>query len=100
PSTYLISLTLHDALPIWNGRPQRGLSKKFCPYVRTRRRARTKVAAGYAILRGVNQAGRKRMVSQGVTNAIHRPVRCRAAQNCVSDRKSTRLNSSHVEISY
>src|SRR5690349_22152824 len=74
PTTEIYTLSLHDALPIWPGRgwPRRGGDGDAAAAPGTRRsRAAPRTARG-----------------------------ARRARARAQDRKSTRLNSSHVEISY
>src|SRR5690606_40230303 len=77
--TEIYTLSLHDALPIWHS--------SFAPRTdasRHRVRARTFPSARSRTPRRTAREARRRAVA----------VRTRA------DRKSTRLNSSHVKISY
>src|SRR5438874_6823733 len=78
PTPTLYPLSLHDALPISTGGPTR-------PQAVTRARRATSARARAPLIRR-RAAGRRRG-----------PPEPRPAAR---DRKSTRLNSSHVEISY
>src|SRR3712207_8130681 len=71
-TTEIYTLSLHDALPIWAGAP-----------------------AAPAVAGGSGEVLPARRVRLGVL-----PVRRRAALRLCQDRKSTRLNSSHANISY
>src|SRR5439155_8323552 len=76
PTTEIYTLSLHDALPICLRRKASGHDARRVPYGRGRRRH--------------------------VRRAAHRRLQpaVRAAGPSREDRKSTRLNSSHVAISY
>src|SRR5690349_23091044 len=69
-TTEIYTLSLHDALPIWTGCARGPDERRFA----------------YQAL--------------AVREPWPRRRRCRRARPCRTDRKSTRLNSSHVEISY
>src|SRR3712207_8485978 len=76
-TTEIYTLSLHDALPIWQGRGARGAD----PGRRDRPR-------GHGLRAQSRPAAQSR---EGLGRKGHRPHR---------DRKSTRLNSSHANISY
>src|SRR3712207_8593984 len=78
-TTEIYTLSLHDALPIC-ARPEH----------------RCDGAAGRVLVR---RPGRE-TVQFGVGGARHRPVLLRTRIGRSGDRKSTRLNSSHANISY
>src|SRR3712207_7463183 len=71
-TTEIYTLSLHDALPIWDA---------------TRCQSRTAVDRAHPAAAG-SEAGR------------HRRWRRRGEDGVMTDRKSTRLNSSHANISY
>src|SRR5207302_10108916 len=77
PTAEIYTLSLHDALPICHLDGRRGLPGEL------RRRRRL-----LAHLCGAARAGRRR------------PGRAARRRHSAADRKSTRLNSSHVKISY
>src|SRR5690625_6136584 len=77
-------VSLHDALPIWRGRA--GPEPDAPAHHRALRGARAGV-------RGPRGGGRGRRGGPG-------RLLCAAAGGAGGDRKSTRLNSSHVAISY
>src|SRR5690606_39613643 len=87
-TTHICTLSLHDALPISaHALPFHGVRDRRC-------------RAPSAHLASVHQTRRARPRRRGAVAATghsghraRRPVRC-------GDRKSTRLNSSHVKISY
>src|SRR5207253_7973029 len=78
--TALYTLSLHDALPIY--RRLRRVSARPLPREHTRRRAATHRARRGRVFAAEAQPGRQDTLRG------------------VQDRKSTRLNSSHVAISY
>src|SRR5690606_41758603 len=85
PSTELYTLSLHDALPIFrpghvlrDGGPGAGCQHAAAPRLASRRRIRARGRRIASIL----------------------PRQGRRGAGCGADRKSTRLNSSHVKISY
>src|SRR5688500_20209479 len=78
PATHFYPLSLHDALPIWAGRCTRSLSSPAAS-----REPRSD---------DVRHAGVARLLHVGVRTSSDRGSR--------EDRKSTRLNSSHLVISY
>src|SRR5690349_22494237 len=84
PTTEIYTLSLHDALPIYIAAKQPEVMK-------------TLAAAYNAWWRDVTRDGFDK-VPMPVGHAEQNPVRLFAPQ--ARDRKSTRLNSSHVEISY
>src|SRR5690606_41215951 len=88
-------LALHDALPIWDRQHQRGLRIGVERLRRTRGWVARLGPRGAARARG---ASRDDAYPDGRCAAARAP-RARAAPP-VRDRKSTRLNSSHVKISY
>src|SRR5690606_41428037 len=98
PTTELSTLSLHDALPICHnggtvrksGRPARaGISRPLSQGVRSARDPVQRGEQTAAVPRGASdQTRRNRTI----------PAQCRPF--AIADRKSTRLNSSHVKISY
>src|SRR5205814_10651438 len=95
----LVTLTLHDALPIWAGTRRRAIGRR-------RLRALAGVGAGGAGDRrashGRSPAGAAAR-SRSAAAAVHRVARVGWAfdvDRSRRDRKSTRLNSSHLGISY
>src|SRR5690606_41465824 len=88
PSTQLYPLSLHVALPISRCRPRNGPEGARPAAGRARRRVRP-------VRRGV-AAGLLRAARGGRVPRRRRESRLAAR----ADRKSTRLNSSHVKISY
>src|SRR5207249_8443778 len=91
----LDTLSLHDALPIWSGR---WLAPVCCACGARRRRESAASAADSA-----PPCVRRDGPACGPV-ACPSPARCRHASGgrdrALTDRKSTRLNSSHVSISY
>src|SRR5690606_42100043 len=87
PPTELYTLSLHDALPI-------------CAVARPRRRRRSGAPAGYRraspVARRQRSARNRRRADRDREAAIETPTAAPRRE----DRKSTRLNSSHVKISY
>src|SRR5207253_3992167 len=82
PPTHTYTLSLHDALPISRrGHPHAGRRQGSPPFARRRR--------GTSSRQGLHHARRPRQTAFAA--GTRRPRR---------DRKSTRLNSSHVAISY
>src|SRR5699024_12714728 len=80
PPPVLYTLSLHDALPIWPGHPH-----TRCPGRLTFVRAAAPPDGSRA---------------DHPPHAEHRRHRGPVPKHCPRDRKSTRLNSSHVSISY
>src|SRR5205807_10314254 len=90
PPTEIYTLSLHDALPIYGhprGHPRRHRDQD-APSVGTVHRARPSPASRRADAPTAAAADRP--------VALHAP----AIQTLAGDRKSTRLNSSHLVISY
>src|SRR5438874_10174313 len=84
----LLTLSLHDALPIWTG-PRRSLFN-----------GRFSFQTGAT---GPAKNGSASAAQSVSSNGGGTPILCRASGTSLerkSDRKSTRLNSSHVESSY
>src|SRR5690606_39930810 len=100
PHTYLYILPLHDALPILEGIPHHRADVVLDA-------AATTVADGYLRYScRIVYPPRKpvpRHLSEDrppVREAAHEAEACRDVEARRQDRKSTRLNSSHVKISY
>src|SRR5690606_40678586 len=90
PDSY--PLSLHDALPIW---PMvRRFEQEFAAYIGVRHAIAVAngTVALHAALLGVGVQPGDRVVTT--------PFTFIATANSILDRKSTRLNSSHVKISY
>src|SRR5690606_39814976 len=88
PTSDLFTLSLHDALPISQAVAESGvLRRQALATVELQRRRIAVDAHRHAAVRGVQRRGdtAPRLQHQAVVEA---------------DRKSTRLNSSHVKISY
>src|SRR5690606_41296514 len=83
-STQLFTLSLHDALPIYND----WLTEEYCD-------SAIKTLLAYTSSSSLMQINREKygMLRDGI------PIKVKKA-NGDQDRKSTRLNSSHVKISY
>src|SRR3712207_8334732 len=82
-TTEIYTLSLHDALPIYDG---------YLP-----NRSAVKGAASS----GSTPVARSSAVTSAVTGVSSTPLRwCPVASTRPGDRKSTRLNSSHANISY
>src|SRR5699024_12358656 len=91
--------SLHDALPIYSSRPARPRSKLIrC----TRPPTSTASSTREVIRRGVDTATSTPQLSSKSHSFFGLFTRetVRGTPNSVLDRKSTRLNSSHVSISY
>src|SRR5690349_23882321 len=80
------TLSLHDALPIWTWWSSRRSATRSGARVRARSRVRTRSTLVRA--------------EEGSAARRHRLQELLLGLEGVGDRKSTRLNSSHVEISY
>src|SRR5690606_41565549 len=94
PSTTDIhTLSLHDALPISSGNHAETAGPPQQPDQSTMDRRRRPIPA--CRLRGIGRSAGTLWLEM-VEEAKHRP----AASADGTDRKSTRLNSSHVKISY
>src|SRR5207249_12211148 len=91
--THTTPLSLHDALPISGERP-RVLSLRLC---RQRQGLCRRDGAGGADGHARGGRARSGWLSQGLLRQARRGV---PDLRPVGDRKSTRLNSSHVSISY
>src|SRR5690606_39685931 len=88
---------LHDALPISSSAYARPLDTLLPPS----HRVRFLIARTAHAPRAHNRTRTRAQPDGGlVANAPHLPVHLGAMQEAVRDRKSTRLNSSHVKISY
>src|SRR5690606_40350465 len=95
--TVLYTLSLHDALPIYGA-----------PGARLRRRARARRGARARLspARDGPRSGPRVSFSETKSDAVRphgghrRMVLVMTRTGIASDRKSTRLNSSHVKISY
>src|SRR5205814_5037289 len=84
PSTELYTLSLHDALPIFPAPPSPG------GYVR----------APHPASGGTRPRRAGGPIASGARLAVRHPERCADPPRGIRDRKSTRLNSSHLGISY
>src|SRR5690606_41519902 len=87
------ALSLHDALPIWPGRAERDLHRE---------RDAARAAAAYrgtAARRARARAPAASQLERGSGTVPCGPA-ARLRRLPEADRKSTRLNSSHVKISY
>src|SRR5690606_41273707 len=97
PTPEIYTLSLHDALPILT--PPRPLHKNGTAVVRVAYARRGEAAlsgsAGYIAPEGIYFISEARWYPATGELDFRSPVRLRA-----TDRKSTRLNSSHVKISY
>src|SRR5204863_8707303 len=91
-TTDLYTLSLHDALPILSESIYRVTEFVFLKLVR-QHHSRGRVAGCYEVLKLIAR------VMPAAGRIDHRAIRHWAKER-FSDRKSTRLNSSHVEISY
>src|SRR3712207_7719761 len=80
-TTEIYTLSLHDALPICTSRSSR-------PETATERSARSSTSAATAV------------TSSPTRPAVARRSSARTTHGPTADRKSTRLNSSHANISY
>src|SRR5690606_40421435 len=88
PTTELYTLSLHDALPIfrhWRSKPP----------LRPRRPARAVPQSRYQLHSNVRHPQMGSLADALSMPSLRTPVR-----QLLKDRKSTRLNSSHVKISY
>src|SRR5690606_40156260 len=86
PATY--TLSLHDALPIYDARPRRGGAREGPPALRRSRPL------------GLRGGGRLPRALPGGAAPRRGADPRRRPRKSHPDRKSTRLNSSHVKISY
>src|SRR5690606_41492341 len=98
PPPAIYTLSLHDALPILSDRESRRILAQ-------RKESRGACAANAGLRIGRGPCGRSRVRrKRGSLRAIagrERPGRSRVQRlRSRRDRKSTRLNSSHVKISY
>src|SRR5690606_40911972 len=82
-------LSLHDALPIWRHRRRSRLAPVSwtCPSP-----SHSRDSARVVSRRGVDRCEGRMYQTHAIT--------ARATESTMKDRKSTRLNSSHVKISY
>src|SRR5690606_40004805 len=85
PPTAIYPLSLHDALPICTDQP----GQPACP-------ALTSHADEQAFRTNLSAGGARFEMIEHVMAALY----ALQIDNCLVDRKSTRLNSSHVKISY
>src|SRR5439155_2642587 len=92
-TTELYPLSLHDALPIFGG-------PSYVDAMQTRMRLTTGRTISYALGLTVADYHGSREVSHSGSTAGYQTFLARFPEQQVSDRKSTRLNSSHVAISY
>src|SRR5204862_7873110 len=97
-TTHIYTLSLHDALPISDLRGVRGLPDNSM--------AARFGDATFAVAFPLGPAGHARLVALAPRDDIGQQEALAAARDDLGlthegvDRKSTRLNSSHVEISY
>src|SRR5690606_39741593 len=87
PTTEIYTLSLHDALPIWFGLIAEAMAGAFGG---ERTQFLTVVFAGCSMIAACELAADYERALQW----------CHIADGFIQDRKSTRLNSSHVKISY
>src|SRR5690606_40651498 len=93
PATALYSLSLHDALPISD------LVRRPALEAEVRVALPVDVGAERVAERGVHEVTEVRRLRHPAEVGAERGLR-RHRQRDAEDRKSTRLNSSHVKISY
>src|SRR5207302_10358245 len=98
-TTCLSTLSLHDALPIWRIRlPQQALSR-LGPGRGAARAAAGLSQGSYCSITSSARASSDGGTVRPIAVAVLRLTTSSNLVGC-SDRKSTRLNSSHVKISY
>src|SRR5699024_11959168 len=93
-------LSLHDALPILNAPIPQRIYFELSPMPKNRITIEIQAIGGIGRRSskiGLNIASAQREVPMAIPRIIPRSV---ATKNPTRDRKSTRLNSSHVSISY
>src|SRR5207249_11125267 len=100
PPLALSPLSLHDALPILA--PDVCVEHRFEQFLLTAQQqlAFTGAPRSASIEAGVEVQPEPMTHRQDVANQLRRRFAERAVELAVEDRKSTRLNSSHVSISY
>src|SRR5207249_11460392 len=100
PYTVLYPLSLHDALPIWPlGLP--GVVAQACPRSGQPSRAALRTARWMWRSASALRSQQLRQLVVALRGAVlHTRPEHRVADLLRRDRKSTRLNSSHVSISY
>src|SRR5690606_40693885 len=91
----IYTLSLHDALPILNGSPFISSQIDYSVIVDA---YGTMTLPGGAVFEALRM--RETMTINGLTSVTYQFLSKSGAQVSVLDRKSTRLNSSHVKISY
>src|SRR5690606_41550629 len=94
PPTAMSTLSLHDALPIWRVRDINNAAPGVDRFIVQVSLFMTLVGLTALLVAGVGIANAVRAFLEEKRNTI-------ATLKCLgADRKSTRLNSSHVKISY
>src|SRR5207249_10441364 len=92
-ATEIHTLSLHDALPIWPWTRASPARRAHDRRVRGKRRRRSRARRRGSLLPLAERAG-------ATVNELALAAFAAAYDAHVTDRKSTRLNSSHVSISY
>src|SRR5690606_39284534 len=93
----ILALSLHDALPIL---APLGLTAMQWRPIAILARGIVDTPAGLARILEVDTGAITRTLDRLEAKSLLRRVRCTEDRRVVQDRKSTRLNSSHVKISY
>src|SRR5690606_41496547 len=97
--TYLYSLSLHDALPICAGAWQRRYRfRRSCSWLVSL--AQSLAQGGDDKVKVLSNPSELSAFGDSRFKGLLHSSMVRAAQHLQQDRKSTRLNSSHVKISY
>src|SRR5690606_41589090 len=94
PSNPILSLSLHDALPIFEAV---GMGRHLILVLRDHH---LRSAEAQRIFLLVRRGGEEHYFGAHGVGDLHRHVAQSAKTDHPEDRKSTRLNSSHVKISY
>src|SRR5689334_23561873 len=97
PTSEIYTLSLHDALPISNGDPSNWLCNRATNFKKYITDSNIKVATGGI---GGDQVHGYNLLSKALTCSAIDIISIHAYVGDASDRKSTRLNSSHSSISY
>src|SRR5207249_9387364 len=100
PTTGTCTLSLHDALPIWQAAPRGGGEVSAAPGTYNDGSLAGKWALVLGASSGFGEANSLALARAGANILGVHLDRRQTMPNVERDRKSTRLNSSHVSISY